>query len=84
MRPSEGYLAGEIIKIDESNSTIELVDMDGEKWVVKYERATLNQPVNLNLMKKLKFSEKCLTKAYFEASEIRPWEGKRNFLQENN
>ncbi len=82
MRPTEGYLAGEIIKIDESNSTIELVDMDGEKWVVKYENVNVKPAVNFKLNEKIKILGKAFDESIFEASEIRPWEGKRNFLQE--
>ncbi|MHC1716362.1 MAG: hypothetical protein AB9915_00495 [Candidatus Dojkabacteria bacterium] len=79
MRPSEGYLAGEILSVDED---IDLKDLEGNEWVVEYEDANVKGSVKLEEGEDIKMIGKVSKEDTFTASEIRPWEGRGRRMQE--
>lgn len=79
MRPSEGYLAGEILSVEED---INLEDLDGNEWVVEHEDADVKGGVRLQEGEDIKVVGKVSNENTFTASEIRPWQGHGRRMQE--
>jgi len=83
MRPQEGFLSGEIVKINEDKRLIELKDLNGDVWSIEYANATVKYRVVLNIGERIKILGIVLADNTFKASEIRPWEGLGRRMQEN-
>jgi hypothetical protein len=83
-RPEQGYLAGEIITIDEAGNQISLSDLNSKLWRVSITAATIKPSVSIKKGEKIKLLGKVIDENAFTASEIRPWEGRRKSMQENN
>lgn len=75
MRPQDGYLAGEITSIDEDSMNLQLVDLNGKKWVIEYVDALIKGRVDLAVGEVIKIAGDMSTEKVFKALEIRPWHG---------
>lgn len=83
MRPEEGYLAGKIENIDEEMRSFELIDVEGNTWIVTYGKAIVKSRVQFVEEEEIKILGKVVSGNVFEASEIRPWEGSGRRMQES-
>lgn len=81
MRPEEGYLAGDIQKVDIFQ--LELRDLNGDVWVVDFTGADVKPVVVLEEGERVKLIGEATTDSIFVASEIRPWGGMGRGMQEN-
>ncbi len=80
--PEGGYLAGEIVLVNEES--VEIMDLEGRKWIVETSNARVRRSVNLIRGEKIKIVGNVLEEGNFEAFEILPWEGKGRNMQENH
>lgn len=80
--PEGGYLAGNIVSI--GDESIEIVDLEGNRWVVGTSNARVRRAVGLVEGEKIKMVGNVLEEGGFEASEILPWEGKGRNMQEKH
>lgn len=78
--PSGGYLAGSIVSIEVGS--IEITDLEGNKWVVITSDARIRRAVGLIEGEKIKIIGNVLDEGTFEALEILPWEGRGRIMQE--
>lgn len=81
MRPQEGYLAGDIKNVD--GDQLELLDLDGNSWVVDFTGADVKHMVILEKGERIKLIGEATADNIFVASEIRPWSGMGRGMQEN-
>jgi len=75
MRPEQGYLAGEIISIDENESTLQLKDLNNNIWTLTYDLADIKGRVHIIEGTNIKIIGKVDGTNKFFAFEIRPWSG---------
>ena len=80
MRPDEGFLSGDILSVDER--VIQLIDLEGNKWSIEYENATVKSRVVLNVGERIKILGDVVSEGTFKAFEIRPWVGQGRGMQE--
>ncbi|MBP9758567.1 hypothetical protein KBD45_02635 [Candidatus Dojkabacteria bacterium] len=84
MRPNEGYLAGTIIELNSSNNKITLKDLNGQQWNVNFKDALVRGRVKLELNEQIKLIGKVSSENNFDASELRPWNGRgKNSINSN-
>lgn len=83
--PTEGRLAGIILSKNEQEKSIEIQDLNGTKWKVNYSDAKIRPNVKLNTGNYIKIIGNIENNDtnQFKASEIRPWNGKKEQMQEN-
>lgn len=81
MQPESGFLAGTILTIE--NRTLQLEDFNGTFWDISFEDAFIGGRANINPGSKIKLVGKQTSKTEFEASEIRPWVGRRELDHAN-
>jgi hypothetical protein len=74
-QPEKGFLAGTINSV--SDDFIDLQDLAGKAWQVTYDKNTSIRPsVNLETGEMIKTIGQKNNSRNFQASEIRPWQGK--------
>lgn len=79
--PNQGYLAGQIIAVNEDNFSIK--DFKGEIWVIKGE-PLIKGKVIIEIGQEIKLIGIKKDKNIFVAEEVRPWIGQgRNMMKEN-
>ncbi len=79
--PSEGYLSGEIIKIDKNY--FEIKDFEGENWIITG-TPLIKGRTQMVAGEEVKIIGTQIDENNFEASEVRPWMGRsQNILKEN-
>ena len=81
MNPEEGYLSGTIEKI--SGDIIHLIDFNNKKWDVDYSNASISGSVILKRGERVKLIGKITQQNNFYVSEIRIWNGKRQYRFRN-
>ncbi len=81
MRPEEGYLAGDIQSVNDMQ--LELLDLNGNIWVVDFTGAYVKPAVVLKEGERVKLIGEATTDKIFVASEIRPWGRLGRGMQEN-
>ncbi len=81
-RPEEGYLAGEILKINVGDILIE--DLSGNSWNVDISDANIRRVVDIQINEKVKIRGRIGENNTFIATDILPWEGRRNNMQQNH
>lgn len=81
MQPENGFLAGTIISVEETS--LQLEDFNGKIWSISYQDAFIAGRANMSPSGKIKIVGKQLTNGAFEADEIRPWIGRREFNHSN-
>lgn len=77
MQPENGFLAGTITTLKETSFQLE--DFNGKLWDVSYERAFIAGRAEVRPGGKIKLIGRQQSTTSFEASEIRPWVGRREF-----
>jgi len=82
MRPEEGFLAGEILELNEKEFSIRLLDLSGDEWSVVYRDAFVKGRVVLQKGEVIKLIGESPSEGRFVASEIRPWQGNGRGMQE--
>lgn len=82
MRPEEGFLAGEILELNEKEFSISLLDLSGDEWSVVYKDAFVKGRVILQKGEVIKLIGESSSEGRFVASEIRPWQGNGRGMQE--
>ena len=82
MRPQEGYLSGTILEINQDKEEMLLRDLDGKVWSVDYGDALVKIRVTLKIGEKIKMLGDMSSDTLFDATEIRPWEGRGRGMQE--
>ena len=80
--PEGGYIAGNIVSVEEGS--IEITDLEGNRWVVGTSNARVRRSVSLIEGEKIKIVRNALDEWTFEALEILPWEGKGRNMQEKH
>ena len=88
-RPDQGYIAGEILSVDEKemgngSESLQMEDLDKNRWDVDISDARIRRPVVLEQGQKIKVKGNALDENTFEASDVLPWEGGRARMQENH
>ena len=79
--PSEGYLSGEIIKIDKNS--FEIKDFEGKKWTITG-TPSIRGRVSIVVGEEIKIIGSQVDKNTFEGTDIRPWMGRgQNMMKEN-
>ncbi len=79
--PSEGYLSGEIIKIDKSY--FEIKDFEGKKWIITG-TPLIKGRIQLVVGEEIKIIGIQEGENTFESTEVRPWGGSgQNMMKEN-
>lgn len=81
-RPEFGYLSGTIESVNTDNKVIKVIDFNNNIWIVNYTNAFIRHSVSINNNEKIKIIGEVSKDNIFNASEIRPWQGKMNGLQE--
>ncbi len=80
--PEFGFLGGKIISLKDQG--FDLKDFEGKLWIVDYDNKTLVRcELPFEVEEKVKLIGKEVEERKFEASEIRPWEGKGLELNKN-
>ena len=82
MRPQEGYLSGTILEINKDKKEMLLRDLDGKVWSIAYGDALVKGRVTLAVGERIKLLGKMSSSTGFDATEIRPWEGRGREMQE--
>ncbi len=82
MRPQEGYLSGMILEINQDKEEMLLRDLDGKVWSIAYGDALVKGRVTLAVGERIKLLGKMSSSTGFDATEIRPWEGRGRGMQE--
>ncbi len=80
-RPTEGYIAGDIVSIDDK--VISLKDLDGNIWEIDYSNAFVRGAVNLKIGERVKVRGSVEEKEVFDATDILPWDGRGRHMQQN-
>jgi len=80
-RPEEGYIAGDIVYIDDK--VISLKDLDGNTWSIDYSNAFVRGMVNLDIGERVKVRGGVDKEGSFNATDILPWEGRGRRMQQN-
>jgi uncharacterized integral membrane protein len=79
--PSEGYLSGEIIKIDKNS--FEIKDFEGKKWTITGTPSSRGR-VFMVVGEEIKIIGTQVDENTFEGTDIRPWMGRgQNMMKEN-
>jgi len=79
--PREGYLSGEIIKIDKNS--FEIKDFEGKKWTITG-TPLIKGRVSMQIGEEIKIVGSQEGENTFEGTEVRPWTGRgQNMMKEN-
>ena len=79
--PGEGYLSGEIIKINKNS--FEIKDFEGKKWTITG-TPSIRGRVSIMVGEEIKIIGSQVDKNTFEGTDIRPWMGRgQNMMKEN-
>ena len=79
--PSNGYLSGEIVEINENN--FEIKDFEGKEWTIVGEPLVKGR-VSVKVGEEIKIIGSQEDKNTFEGTEVRPWSGRgKNMMKEN-
>jgi len=74
-RPEDGFIAGEIVKIDQD--TVQIQDLEGNYWDINIADANIRTLVKLEIGEKIKVKGILSSESVFKATDILPWEGRR-------
>ncbi len=80
-RPAEGYIAGEILSVQDS--IVEIKDLDGNIWNIDISQAYVRGAVSLKVGEKIKSRGSVGDNNVFNALDVLPWEGRGRHLQQN-
>lgn len=83
--PENGFLAGTIIEVN--NTNIELKDLTGDLWKINIEQANIPRPDLISEGEKIKLIGNITSEGNFKADEIRPWgkgQGRQQRLKKQN
>ncbi len=81
-RPQEGYIAGEILSIQDN--VVKIKDLDGKKWSIDISQANVRGAVNLTVGEKIKSRGSAQDNNVFNALDVLPWEGRGRRMQQNH
>lgn len=81
-RPQEGFLAGEIARIEEGDESMLIISLDDEEYTVLYSDARIRPLANIEVGEIIKVRGKLLEENSFEAFDIMPWDGRGRHMQE--
>lgn len=80
-RPTEGYLAGDILFI-KSEEILSIKDLEGKEWSVDYSEAYVRSSVRLDIGVRVKIRGSIEDGGTFRATDILPWDGRGRHMQQ--